>query len=53
MTRDAVERNLLILLVEAGTVEASLTRAEVEQHGGSSSERCRNSAAATPPSDPR
>ena len=34
MTRDAAERNLLILLVEAGAAEASLTRAAVEQHQG-------------------
>ena len=53
MTRDAMERNLLILLVEASAAEASLTRAEVEQHGGSGSEHCRSSAAATPPGDPR
>lgn len=41
MTRSAMERTLLILLVEAGAAEASLTRAEVEQHGGSAC-RCQS-----------
>lgn len=41
MTRDAVGRSLLILLVQKDPAESALMRAAVEQHGGSSC-RCQS-----------